>query len=153
MSVIISRRSRLLILIHRSEVRFVASGEESGSDYLLVAAGGAEGLALLTFPSPGGGHGSETGIVEALALGPDARVQDPDHDLAFRVGLGQQPVRAVQTQELGRSGRVELVSDLRKDGYDSVSRFEGCCFFLREAGGEAVDDGVVGVDYFGRVGH
>uniref|UniRef100_A0A804MG30 Uncharacterized protein n=1 Tax=Zea mays TaxID=4577 RepID=A0A804MG30_MAIZE len=102
-----------------------ALAERARPDELPVARGGPERLAGLARALPPRRDGAHAGVAEALALGPDARVDDPDDD-AVAV-LGRRPdARAAthQPEERRRVRGVQPAVRLRERGHVPVHALE-----------------------------
>jgi hypothetical protein len=149
--VVVPRRARLLGRVQRAIGRLVPGEEVPRTDEFLVAGRGVEVAAFLALSLPPRRDGPEPGVVVARPLRPHARVQHPDNDVASCVQLWEQRVRAVQAQELGRPGGVQLVPHLRVDQQDAWLRRQRLRLPMRQSRRVPVHQCVVGVHHGGRL--
>lgn len=73
-------------------------------------------------------------------------VKNSYHDITSGVGLRNEVIALVEAYKLWYSSGVELIADLREDREDAVEGFQGLGLDQDKAGGEALDDGVIGVE-------
>jgi hypothetical protein len=88
--VVVPRRARLAVGVHRPHGGLVAVVEEECADELTVAGGGVERGALDATGLLEGGDLAEPGIVVARALGPRTRVEHPGDDVGGRARLREE---------------------------------------------------------------
>ncbi|KAG9444007.1 hypothetical protein H6P81_015347 [Aristolochia fimbriata] len=123
-----------------------------GSDQLPIAVGGVESRARLAPAAPPRRDGGHAAVVEAVALRPDARVDDPDDDVVAEVGRRPEAAVPVETEEARGVGGVELRVGFRDGGDVARVRFQSPELGRGEDGAETVEDVVVGVE-MGGVGY
>jgi hypothetical protein len=148
MAIGVSGRAGLGGLVHFAVGGLVTCAEEAGTDELAVAGGGGEVLRRHASAFPLGGDGPEVPVGEALVLGPDSGVDDSDDEVGAEVRLFEKAgaVRSPEAQKLRGARGLRVANLLGNEGENVWEGPEVLGFGGGELGGEAVEDGGVGVD-------